>query len=67
MHRRRRAGMGSPKITIPLEDDGMVAERELEWLHPSNSRVLLLNDLTACVAIGQLQSIVRRKKICKYP
>lgn len=45
----------------------MVAERELEWLHPSNSRVLLLNDLTACVAIGQLQSIVRRKKICKYP
>jgi Xaa-Pro aminopeptidase len=33
---------GGAKIRIPLEDDGVVTERGVEWLYPVNSRVLLI-------------------------
>lgn len=33
---------GARKIKIPLEDDGMVTERGLEWVYPANSRILLV-------------------------
>jgi Xaa-Pro aminopeptidase len=33
---------GSRKIKIPLEDDGVVTERGLEWVYPANSRILLV-------------------------
>jgi Xaa-Pro aminopeptidase len=33
---------GTRKIKIPLEDDGMVTERGLEWVYPANSRILLV-------------------------
>ncbi len=33
---------GGRKIKIPLEDNGMVTERGLEWVYPANSRILLV-------------------------
>ncbi|MBB5685994.1 M24 family metallopeptidase [Sphingobium boeckii] len=33
---------GSRKIKIPLEDDGVITERGLEWVYPPNSRILLV-------------------------
>lgn len=33
---------GARKIKIPLEDDGMVTERGLEWVYPAASRILLV-------------------------
>ncbi|WP_439468663.1 M24 family metallopeptidase [Blastomonas fulva] len=33
---------GTRKIKIPLEDNGVVTERGLEWAYPANSRILLV-------------------------
>lgn len=33
---------GGRKIKIPLEDNGVVTERGLEWVYPANSRILLV-------------------------
>lgn len=33
---------GAQKIKIPLEDNGVVTERGLEWAYPANSRILLV-------------------------
>lgn len=33
---------GAKKIKIPLEDNGVVTERGLEWAYPVNSRILLV-------------------------
>lgn len=33
---------GMRKIKIPLEDNGVVTERGLEWVYPPNSRILLV-------------------------
>lgn len=33
---------GARKIKIPLEDNGIVTERGLEWVYPANSRILLV-------------------------
>jgi|TARA_R100000501_G_scaffold14680_3_gene26656 Xaa-Pro aminopeptidase len=33
---------GTQKVKIPLEDNGVVTERGLEWLYPVNSRILLV-------------------------
>ncbi|MDZ4366334.1 MAG: M24 family metallopeptidase [Afipia sp.] len=33
---------GTRKIKIPLEDNGVVTERGLEWVYPPNSRILLV-------------------------
>ncbi len=33
---------GGRKIKIPLEDNGMVTDRGLEWVYPANSRILLV-------------------------
>lgn len=33
---------GTRKIKIPLEDDGVVTARGLEWVYPPNSRILLV-------------------------
>jgi len=33
---------GSRKIKIPLEDDGVVTERGLEWVYPAGNRILLV-------------------------
>ncbi len=33
---------GGAKVRIPLEDDGVVTERGVEWLYPVNSRILLI-------------------------
>ncbi len=33
---------GKRKIKIPLEDNGVVTERGLEWVYPANSRILLV-------------------------
>lgn len=33
---------GTRKIKIPLEDNGIVTERGLEWAYPVNSRILLV-------------------------
>ncbi len=33
---------GGKKLRIPLEDDGVVTERGIEWVYPANSRILLV-------------------------
>jgi Xaa-Pro aminopeptidase len=33
---------GDRKVRIPLEDDGVVTERGVEWLYPVNDRILLI-------------------------
>jgi Xaa-Pro aminopeptidase len=33
---------GGRKVRIPLEDDGVVTERGVEWLYPVNNRILLI-------------------------
>ncbi len=33
---------GTRKVKIPLEDNGVVTERGLEWAYPANSRILLV-------------------------
>ncbi len=33
---------GGAKVRIPLEDDGLVTERGIEWLYPVNNRILLV-------------------------
>jgi Xaa-Pro aminopeptidase len=33
---------GGKKVRIPLEDDAIVTERGIEWLYPTNNRVLLI-------------------------
>jgi Xaa-Pro aminopeptidase len=33
---------GGKKVRIPLEDDAVVTERGVEWLYPSNQRILLI-------------------------
>jgi len=33
---------GTRKIKIPLEDNGVVTDRGLEWVYPPNSRILLV-------------------------
>jgi Xaa-Pro aminopeptidase len=33
---------GGRKIKIPLEDNGVVTQRGLEWVYPANSRILLV-------------------------
>ena len=33
---------GGRKVRIPLEDDGLVTERGVEWLYPVNNRILLI-------------------------
>ena len=33
---------GGAKVRIPLEDDGVVTDRGVEWLYPVNSRILLI-------------------------
>jgi Xaa-Pro aminopeptidase len=33
---------GGRKIKIPLEDNGVVTERGLEWVYPANNRILLV-------------------------
>ena len=33
---------GGKKLRIPLEDDAIVTERGVEWLHPVNQEVLLI-------------------------
>jgi Xaa-Pro aminopeptidase len=33
---------GGKKVRIPLEDDGIVTERGVEWLYPANNRILLV-------------------------
>ncbi|MHB9881183.1 M24 family metallopeptidase [Pacificimonas sp. ICDLI1SI03] len=33
---------GTQKVKIPLEDNGVVTERGLQWLYPVNSRILLV-------------------------
>ncbi len=33
---------GGKKVRIPLEDDGIVTERGIEWLYPINERILTI-------------------------
>jgi len=33
---------GGAKVRIPLEDDGLVTERGVQWLYPVNNRILLI-------------------------
>jgi Xaa-Pro aminopeptidase len=33
---------GGRKVRMPLEDDGLVTERGVEWLYPVNNRILLI-------------------------
>lgn len=33
---------GGKKVRIPLEDDGVVTERGIEWLYPVNEKILLI-------------------------
>ncbi len=33
---------GGRKLRIPLEDDALVTERGVEWVHPANSRILVV-------------------------
>ena len=33
---------GGRKVRIPLEDDAIATERGIEWLYPTNNRVLLV-------------------------
>ncbi len=36
------AEWGGKKVRIPLEDDAIVTERGIEWIYPTNSRILLI-------------------------